>query len=154
MKGALQIGSKLFRSFESFDEGIDTPGATAMQVDDHITFSDQGGNSCRQAVGVRAGFVAWEYAVQVNRVWGIDPGIATFDLGGERIGSKDDAQASFELRKRTLAQHFDRQSRPGSFVAVSAGDERRANATCTGFAIVKRDVLGGGVGGNRDFVPF
>ena len=100
-----------------------------MQVDNHITFSDQRGNGCRQAIGVRAGFVARKYAVQVDRVWGIDPGIATFDLGGERIGSKDNAQASFELRKRTLAQHFDCQRGPGTFVAVCPGDEGRTSAT-------------------------
>ncbi len=95
----------------------------------------------------------WEYAVQVDRVWGIDPGIAALNLGCQSIGSQDDAQASGELRKRVLAKHFDRQGGPGPFVAVCPGDESRASASCTGFAIFKRDVLCGGVASYLDFVP-
>ncbi len=149
-----EIGSHLFRPLEALDECVDTPRAAAMKVDDDIAVGNQRGDGSREAGRVRAFFVPWEHTVQVDSVRGIDPGIAAFDLGSERVGGEDDAQASSKPGQWVLAEHPDRQGRPWPFIAVGPGDESRARATWTGFAILERNMLGGSMGRNPDLVPF
>ena len=125
-----------------------------MEIDDHIAVGDQRGDRTRKALSVRAFVLTWEHAVQVEGIGGVDPGVAAFQLGGERIGGKDDAQAPGEFRHRVPAEHLDRQCRPGSFIPVGPGDEGHARATRAGLTIFEGDVLGGGMGSHPDLVPY